>query len=198
MLHSHPQPACHSENENRSNGKPGVCSAPLARSYFAQFGEFSEAWAAGAEVLQPLVDFRQSQLAKSDASKDGRVGAPDALWIRKFTRQALRQQIQDALFFFVEFFLFAQTLPTLVEAVSRGNPKFTVGIRMQATFPAVSCHLPYLKRAASLRSAYPNRSLAWCSLRPISSAISLQVYPYTFAAQALRVQSSIFWMTSLT
>jgi len=149
-------------------------------------------------VLKPAVDLGESQLAESDASEYRRVRTANALWVRKLARQTPRQQFQDASFFLAEFFLFAQNLPASVEVVSRGDTKFTFDIRVQTTCVSSSLHLPYPKRAASLRSACPNRCLAWCSLRPMCSAISFQVYPYTFAAQALRVQSSIFWMTSLT
>ena len=56
-------------------------------------------------MLQPLVDLCESQLAESDASEDRRVRTSHALWVRKLARQTPRQQIQHALFVFVEFFL---------------------------------------------------------------------------------------------
>ena len=105
-------------------------------------------------MIQPFVDLCESQLAESDASEDRRVRTSHALWVWKLAGQTPREQIQHALFVFVEFFLVAQNLPVLAEVVILyGTAKFTVRIRMHTTCLPSSTHLPYPKRAASLRRA---------------------------------------------
>ena len=63
---------------------------PLARGFLTQLREFLIARAAGAEVIQPLVDLWESQLAESDASEDRRARTANALWVRELARQAPR------------------------------------------------------------------------------------------------------------
>jgi NADH:ubiquinone oxidoreductase subunit len=56
MMNPHPQPSRHSENWNRGHGNPSLRATPLARGFLTQLREFLIAQAAGAEVIQPLVD----------------------------------------------------------------------------------------------------------------------------------------------
>jgi hypothetical protein len=60
-------------------------------------------------MIQPLVDFCQSQLAESDASKDCSVRAPNAIGVGKLARKTPRKQIQDTLIVSVEVFPVAQS-----------------------------------------------------------------------------------------
>jgi hypothetical protein len=62
--------------------------------------EFLKAWAAGSQVVEPLVDFTESDFAESNAFEDCRIRASNTLWVWKFAREPLLQQIQELLFLF--------------------------------------------------------------------------------------------------
>jgi hypothetical protein len=56
----YPSPSCHNEDHNRSSGEPGLQVTPLGLGLFTQLSEFLIARAAGTEVIQPLLDLRES------------------------------------------------------------------------------------------------------------------------------------------
>jgi hypothetical protein len=88
MLSPYPQPSGHGNDEDGSSAEEGVLSSPLAGRLLAEVAEFLKARAAGTEMLQPWFGIGESQLAESDTPENCGVRAPDALWVRKFSRQA--------------------------------------------------------------------------------------------------------------
>ena len=76
-------------------------------------------------MRQQRLGIGESQVTKSDTPENCGVRAPDALWVRKVSRQATPQQIQEALFFFIEFVLVAQNLPALVKSFRTETPTLT-------------------------------------------------------------------------
>ena len=90
MLSPHPQPSCHAENHHRSSRQPDLGAAALAQGLLAELAEFLIARAAGAEMIQPLLNFRESQPAESYASEDCRARTPYTLGIWKFAGETPR------------------------------------------------------------------------------------------------------------
>ena len=88
MLSPYPQPSGHGNNEDGSSSEEGVLSSPLAGRHLAEVAEFLKARATGTEMLQPWLGIGESQLAGSDTPENCGARAPDALWVRKFPRQA--------------------------------------------------------------------------------------------------------------
>jgi hypothetical protein len=68
MVSSYPKPPSRCENYNRSCREPDLQATPLGHNLFTQFNKFVIARAAGAEMIQPLVDLHESQLVECDAS----------------------------------------------------------------------------------------------------------------------------------
>jgi hypothetical protein len=96
----------------------------LACRFSTELGEVLEARAASTEVVEPRRRFRQRQFVESNTPEDGRVGAPNALWVWKLARQTPRQHIQDTLLFVDGITLFDQNLP-LANLASKPTAKFT-------------------------------------------------------------------------
>jgi hypothetical protein len=84
MLSPYPQPSCYRENQNRSNGQPDLCSTALADSFLPKTNEILVTRDAGAEMIQPLPNLREAQLAESNASEDLSGRTAYALWVWKF------------------------------------------------------------------------------------------------------------------
>jgi len=59
---------------------------PLAYRFSTKLVEVLEARATGTKVVEPRRRLRQRQFVGSNASEDGRVGAPNALWVWKLAR----------------------------------------------------------------------------------------------------------------
>lgn len=82
---SQPDPSCHRNKHRRRNRDPCLDATPAARHLCPEFGEVSKARAAGAEMVEPRIGFRQRQFVKGDVSENCRTRAPDPLWVRKLT-----------------------------------------------------------------------------------------------------------------
>ena len=84
----------HDEHEWAFSGWSATTkNLPFATSccLLTQLCKFLEAGAAGAKVIQPLLNLSEPQLAESDASKHCRVRTSHALWIWELAREASRQ-----------------------------------------------------------------------------------------------------------
>lgn len=54
-------------------------------------------------MVQPLVDFTEAEFAEGDGLEDRRFRASATLWVGKFARKPLPQQIKEPVFFFGVF-----------------------------------------------------------------------------------------------
>jgi hypothetical protein len=75
------------ENQNSSARDQDLCAASPADRLLMEISELLVARTAGAEVIQPLPDVCEPQLAESNASKHFRVRASHAPRIWKLTRE---------------------------------------------------------------------------------------------------------------
>jgi len=74
-------PACDSGHEKNagSDGKQGPSAATLMR--LSELGEITVARAAGAQVIEPLLGFRERHLVQGDFLENAGTWAPDSLGI---------------------------------------------------------------------------------------------------------------------
>ena len=149
------------DRKQRSRSTELVCFSELRKVLIA--------WAAGAEVIEPFLGFRERHRSRRDSLENVRARTSAALRIRKLFEQTSAQRIQDALFvsrgisLFVQACLPLRTLPTTariyIQLTSAGLLRlssFEQSHNVPSSFfqPVLEFHLRLL-----LRHAQPGRNL---------------------------------------